>query len=170
MANITQKSKDPTEVALSAIQDALKVGSGETSAAAPEPAAGHADAAGPDLFQADQREGLRQPANDDREQVGEILQTLRSRPTRTPYLIAGAAGIAWAVIGLVLTWAFSADIAALFVTPRFGYAAVAGIAAAIILPMVGFYAIAHLLSRALRSRKPQRATRSSAWARRSAEK
>src|SRR4051812_1636583 len=143
MANITQKAKDPTEAALSAIQDALKVGSGEASAQAGQPPHSPDD---PGLFPAS--DPLRQPANDDRQQVGEILHALQRRSNRAAYFIAGAAGIVWAVIGLTLTWAFSADIAALFVPPRFGYGVVAAIAAAILLPIIGFYAIAHLLSRA----------------------
>ena len=137
MANI-QQAKDPTEAALSAIQDALKVGNGDTS---PQPPHSPDD---PGLFPAEPR----QPANDDRQQVGEILQALQRRSGRGAYLIAGIAGIVWAAIGLALAWAFSTDIAALFVTPRVGYSVVAAIAAAILLPIIGFYAIAHLLSRA----------------------
>src|SRR3954467_14580944 len=34
-------------------------------------------------------------ANDDREEVGLLLQALRTRPSRLPYALAGAASVAW---------------------------------------------------------------------------
>ena len=119
MANNTQKAKDPTEVALSAIQDALNIRLTDMPAA-PVPAplteqSAPTEAQIADLFRTEpSADGLRQPANDDREQVGEILQALQRRSSRAPYLMAGVAGLAWAVIGLGLAWAFSADIGALF--------------------------------------------------------
>src|SRR4051794_27338950 len=105
MANTTQKPKDPTEVALSAIQDALNIRPTDLPVT-PFPAAATeqapvTEAQVADLFRAEQTSDvLRHPANDDREQVGEMLQALQRRPTRAPYLVAGAAALIWAVIGV----------------------------------------------------------------------
>src|SRR3974390_3236350 len=153
MANTTQNPKDPTEVALSAIEDALNIRPTEMPATAipaavsEQPAPTEAQVA--DLFRAEQTsDSLHKPANDDREQVGDMLQALQRRPTRAPYLAAAGAALIWAVIGLALTSMFRADIVTLFETPRLGYAVAAGIAAAILLPIAIFYAVAHLVSRA----------------------
>src|SRR3974390_92073 len=147
MANTTQKPKDVTEVALSAIEDALNIRPTDMPATAfpaavsEHPAPTEAQVA--DLFRAEQT-----PANDDREQVGDMLQALQRRPTRAPYLAAACASLIWAAIGLAFTSMFRADIVALFETSRLGYAVAAGIAAAILLPIAILYAVAHLVSRA----------------------
>src|SRR3974390_1224949 len=119
MANTTQKPKDVTEVALSAIEDALNIRPTDMpattfpAAVSEQPAPTEAQVA--DLFRAEQAsDALRQPANDDREQVGDMLQALQRRPTRAPYLAAAGAALIWGVIGLVLTWMFRSDIIALF--------------------------------------------------------
>src|SRR5689334_14948845 len=146
MANNTQKAKDPTEVALSAIQEALNIRPVDLA----EPAAAAATEAHVTEFprsEAPAHEIIRQPANDDREQVGDMLRALQRRRTRAPYVLAAAASVIWAGGGLVLAWLFSSDIAALFATPRIGYTVVAGLAAGILLPIIFFYAIAHLLGR-----------------------
>jgi hypothetical protein len=93
MANSTQKSKDPTEVALSAIQDALNIRPTDMPATAfpaattEPPAPTETQVA--DLFRTEPAaDALRQPANDDREQVGEIRRRCsaarRARPTSSP--------------------------------------------------------------------------------------
>src|SRR6185503_4226185 len=99
MANNPQKTQDPTEAALSAIQEALNIRSAGSSPQVPTDEPGEA---APDLFkpEGDDAVSLRAPANDDREQVGMILQTLRRRPSRTPYILAGVAAVAWAAAGL----------------------------------------------------------------------
>src|SRR5581483_7171186 len=101
MANTPKKMKDPTEAALSAIQDALHVGSGDEPAG-PVPAPpitaiadeSMSEPAWPGLRssrsrQEDQRDeeplrsddagALRRPANDDRESIGQILRALQRR-------------------------------------------------------------------------------------------
>ncbi|HEY6992822.1 MAG TPA: hypothetical protein VH397_03860, partial [Xanthobacteraceae bacterium] len=110
MANTPKKITDPTEAALSAIQDALTA---RESAPEPEPgsppAAGeprtpasdplaqphahddelswHTVRADPPLGeeQAQEQSALRPPANDDRESIGAILRSLQRRPARTSY-------------------------------------------------------------------------------------
>src|SRR6476469_7845348 len=147
MATSTQKPKDPTEVALSAIQDALNIRPVDLDEPPAPPSAEGRVTEFP-RSETPAQEIIRQPANDDREQVGDMLQALQRRPARAPYFLAATASLIWAAGGLALAWLFSSDIAALFVTPRVGYAVVAGLAAGILLPIVFFYAIAHLLGRA----------------------
>src|ERR1700687_781075 len=121
MAN-TPKMKDPTEAALSAIQDALKVREAEPSGTmiAPPIAAMPAgepmsERAWPGLrssktaktepFEDEARrpedtDTLRRPANDDRESIGQILRTLQRRPARTSYVLASIFAGVWVIAGL----------------------------------------------------------------------
>src|SRR5579862_829025 len=111
MAN-TPKMKDPTEAALSAIQDALNVRDAEPSSQpvngplvasipAEEPAGertwpglrGFGRAAKAEPFEdathrPDDTDAPRRPANDDRESIGQILRSLQRRPPRTSFLVA----------------------------------------------------------------------------------
>src|SRR5437660_11387238 len=120
MAN-TPKMKDPTEAALSAIQDALNVRDAEpsgtmiapptTALPAEEPASERAwpglrssKAPKSDHFEDEVRRAppedtdtLRRPANDDRESIGQILRTLQRRPARTSYVVAGVFSAIWVV-------------------------------------------------------------------------
>lgn len=107
MANIQQKSKDPTEAALSAIQEALNINleqsSSSTSSSTSSSSTDTAAVPGPadDLFRPAERELPARPANDDREQVGQILQALQRHPSGTPYLFASMAAAIWVAIGLL---------------------------------------------------------------------
>src|SRR5262249_36420537 len=124
MANTPKKIKDPTEAALSAIQDALSVRdampeSEPEPAAPPAPHRGEPVADPPwrtvrtgappreDLFEDEihpPEEPLQRPANDDRESVGQILRTLQRRPAHTSYVIATVFAVVWMFAGLVLGW------------------------------------------------------------------
>jgi len=131
MANTPKKMKDPTEAALSAIQDALSVRDNvsepEPAPAPTQPAPSISRSEEPvseppwrtvrtsapvhdDIYDDEVRapgdDGApRRPANDDRESIGQILRTLQHRPTRTSYLIAtvfaGLWMLAWLVLGCV---------------------------------------------------------------------
>ena len=103
MATNPKKMTDPTEAALSAIQDALQVrdpeppepqvvppapahrASDETDIDRPWPGLHARDqATAPELYEDEVRMGedaptLRRPANDDRESIGQILRTLIAR-------------------------------------------------------------------------------------------
>ncbi|HEY7459237.1 MAG TPA: hypothetical protein VH765_10820, partial [Xanthobacteraceae bacterium] len=129
MANNPKKMKDPTEAALSAIQDALTI---RDSAPGPEPVSSPAAPVTPidepasdapwrtvkspstaknDPFDGitagPQEQGaLRLPANDDRESIGQILRTLQHRPARTSYMIATIFAVVWVLAGLVLGWIY----------------------------------------------------------------
>src|SRR5712691_11971101 len=131
MANNPRKMKDPTEAALSAIQDALNLreppsetplrGGEAPLADPPTPSdldfarpASRAPAMDEELFR-DERAmqlplpGVEEPsqrraANDDRQSVGQILQALQQRPSRTPYLIALLLSAAWTIVTVTAAW------------------------------------------------------------------
>ena len=116
MANNPKKVKDPTEVALSAIQEALNIsdtnndsgrqtGRGEAPPVPPppqnldEPIFGQRPSTDFDphpnadmtVFQPieEPRANSRRPANDDRETVGQVLQAIqKGRPARNVYTLA----------------------------------------------------------------------------------
>src|SRR5690348_13076301 len=147
MANIPQKSTDPTEAALSAIQEALKSNEpgrpsppGETTTAG----AGAPVALPEDLFESEPQ--LR-PANDDRAAIGQILQTLRRRPARTPYIVAALAAALWIAGGLSTAYLFRAELLSLYASPRAGFALVVALAAAVLVPALFFIVLAHMVRR-----------------------
>jgi hypothetical protein len=164
MANNPKKTIDPTEAALSAIQEALNIRDDEEPAAHPmdpviEPRGGHDDerrvAAPPqpsfhDRFESDpigtRDLGVqgRGAANDDRQSIGQILQALQRRPSRTSYFVAAIFSAAWAVGCLALSWAYLPDFYAA-VGPGHSLAAIAlGLGAAALLPIIFFFGVAHM--------------------------
>src|SRR5438067_6049837 len=118
MANTPKKLQDPTEVALSAIQDALNLrdvppgppaGRSEPSDE-PEPIRDgrrrRASAIDEDLFfesaptpvadpDVHEPQPPRRAANDDRPTAGQIMQALQRRPSVGPYVGAVLFAIAW---------------------------------------------------------------------------
>src|SRR6185437_16404385 len=127
MANNPKKVKDPTEVALSAIQEALNIETpsdnadrdsgnddnnnkdvtNSSSPAFPEPSFDFGSRAdiGPTrperttVFDAlEQPPAARRAANDDRETIGQILQAIQSgRPARSVYTMATLFAAVWGV-------------------------------------------------------------------------
>lgn len=108
-----KKSQDPTEAALSAIEDALNIGNDvpevtpPTAAREPErrerPQA--QEAAGEVFAQRSRgtRERLPRPAaNDDRPSVGQILQALHKKPSSSPILFALLGSIIWIISGAAI--------------------------------------------------------------------
>ena len=133
MANTPKKITDPTEAALSAIQDALTarddpalsrkpairpsppVTSAEEAPTAEEPWRTVDRLPRPgktcsnkmtNLSAAEEPGALRRPANDDRESIGQILRTLQRRPARTSYVFATVFAGLWVFAGLVLGWLY----------------------------------------------------------------
>jgi hypothetical protein len=152
MANIPQKSKDATEEALSAIQDALHSrGSEPPAGRRGQPAAPPAD----DLFHDEPRPAgwaaedalVRRAANDDRAAIGKILQTLQRRPARAPYIAATALAATWAVGAAALGVIYKGELLALFGQPDIGIAVVAALVVATAIPIAFFYALAHTMRR-----------------------
>ena len=162
MANIPKKTKDATEEALSAIQEALNVRAPETRTDASFDPAADSDNASPpappsaDLFHQDAAQGgwptgdttPRRAANDDRAGIGQILQSLRHRPARGPYIAAAAASLIWVAGGLALTTLYGAEMRSVFATSGVGFAAMVAVAAAIVVPVIFFFVLAHMFTRA----------------------
>src|SRR5215510_14810354 len=129
MANTPKKIKDPTEAALSAIQDALSARDAAEAEAASPPAAQVTPPEEPsseppwrtvphatpveelrppeeELRPAEEQSLVRRAANDDRESIGQILRTLQHRPAHTSYVTATVFAGLWVLAGLVLGWMY----------------------------------------------------------------
>src|SRR6476659_5966699 len=172
MANTPKKITDPTEAALSAIQDALTardtpveaepvnpslpplppVTSTEEAPSAEEPwrTVRSTSSVREDLFEtdevslADEPGALRRPANDDRESIGQILRTLQRRPSRTSYVFASVFAGLWVLAGLVLGWLYLPQLQASFGPSGLTAPVLAVLAAAFFVPIVFFYVLAHM--------------------------
>jgi hypothetical protein len=161
MANTPQKTKEATQEALAAaIHEAIGIreadrrsGSTTTSPNADLLVTPPASA---DLFHDDRQPanwtsddtGLPRAANDDRANIGQILQTLRRRPSRTPYILASVVAATWTAGGIATAYLFGDEVRALFDTPRIGLAVAVGFASAIVAPVIFFYVLAHMFRRA----------------------
>jgi hypothetical protein len=160
MANNPKKTIDPTEAALSAIQEALNIHDDEAPAPqaaerASDPHAGERNApvAPPTFHDRFQSEpvGTRNlevqapgPANDDRQSIGQILQALQRRPARTSYFVAAIFSAAWVVGCLALSWAYLPDFFSAL-GPSHSTAGIAlGLGAAALLPIIFFFGVAHM--------------------------
>src|SRR5712671_2336732 len=146
MANIPKRIQDPTEAAMSAIQEALNLRDDPPVASSPRtpaPLPPTAPAADPfasiasamqtplprenrrrparsappideDLFlqetvgrapapaDIDEVRPSQRAANDDRQSVGQILQSMQRRPSRAPYMAAFFISATWVVLGIVV--------------------------------------------------------------------
>ena len=168
MANYPKKMKDPTEAALSAIQEALNLQQEEEQTASqPEGMAdllsGPAESrqqsapatpASDDLYNSD-AVGTRdlagpaaRAANDDQQSIGQILHALQRRPARSSYFIATAFSAAWIVGCLSLSLAYLSDISAALGPGRSPIALMVGLGAAALLPIIFFFGVAHMAWRA----------------------
>jgi len=162
MANNPKKVKDPTEVALSAIQEALNIGESTDSnrGAVRNDAAPASSSASPafDEPSFDTRPGaeratfesieeprpMRRAANDDRETIGQILQAIqKGRPARNAYTVATLFAGVWILGAIVLTVSFLPSLRAV-IGQGGGMLALAGLAAIFIAPVLLFYFMAHL--------------------------
>jgi hypothetical protein len=167
MANTPKKMKDPTEAALSAIQDALQV---RDSDKAPEPgqpsdpSLRHDEPAsdppwpglraGPagrnDLFdedgarRPDDTGPARRPANDDRESIGSILRALQRRPARTSYILASIFAGVWVIAGFALGWLYMPQLQAALGATGLTAPVLAVMGAIYLAPVVFFYVLAHM--------------------------
>ena len=163
MANYPKKMQDPAESALSAIQEALgtvdKAPPGRP-AASPEPIQpdnrrhGMSAASDKDLFDGagpsssgDEQPPARRAANDDRQSIGMILQTLQRRPPRTSYVVASVFALAWVVGGLIVAGLYLPDLQSVLTQGPAGIPAMIGLAAFVLAPVLFFYALAHMVWR-----------------------
>src|SRR4029077_11013928 len=163
MANHPKKVKDPTEVALSAIQEALNIGessddnrntvrndaSAASSTASPsfdEPSFDTRPGAEQAAFEStEEPRAIRRAANDDRETIGQILQAIqKGRPARNAYTLATLFAGIWILGAIVLTISFLPSLKAVIGQGGGGMLALAGLAAIFVAPVLLFYFLANL--------------------------
>ena len=160
MANNTKKAKDPTEVALSAIQEALNISDAppvDLDAPAirhdkPAPNSAYDESAfearitdRPSFDAPDEARFSRHPANDDRETIGQILQAIqKGRPARNVYTLATLFAGVWVVGAGLLTVAFLPSLQAFIGQGSGGTLALAGLAVLFFAPVLLFYFLASL--------------------------
>ena len=167
MANNPKKMLDPTEAALSAIQEALNLREGDTMPdlgqdgggeplASPEETGRRGMQAPPAFAEPGdgasggrkaETHGLR-AANDDQQSIGQILQSLQRRPARTSYVVAGVFSAAWVIGCLALSWAYLSDLNAALGPGHSSAAVMIGLGAAALLPIIFFFGVAHMAWRA----------------------
>src|SRR5262245_47664850 len=161
MANTPTKIKDPTEAALSAIQDALSardaaVAETQAPAAAPVAAAEEPpsewrtikSAMLDEPGKAEEPSLPRRAANDDRESIGQILRTLQRRPARTSYLTATVFTGLWVLAGLVLGWMYVPEVQSALGPTGLSAPVLIMLAAVFFVPIIFFYVLAHIAWRA----------------------
>ena len=164
MANNPKKVKDPTEVALSAIQEALNISDtnvdtsrnslgNELAPPSAPPAYSELSFDTRDTRASAERavfdpieepRGPRRAANDDRETIGQILQAIqKGRPARSVYTLATVFGGVWIVGCALLTFAFLPSLQAA-IGQSGGVLVLAGLAALFFAPVLLFYFLASL--------------------------
>src|SRR4051812_38491582 len=164
MANNPKKVKDPTEVALSAIQEALNISDNSVdttrtparndAALSEQPAPQPFDDPPFDFRPGPERpafEPLEEPlaprraANDDRETIGQILQAIqKGRPTRNVYMLATLFAGVWLLGAGLLTISFLPSLQASLGQGSGGTLVLAGLAALFFAPVLLFYFLASL--------------------------
>jgi hypothetical protein len=165
MANNPKKVKDPTEVALSAIQEALNIGdasmtdndrgsvrsdtaptSPSASPAYDEPSFDTRPSNDRPMFEAiEEPRATRRAANDDRETIGQILQAIqKGRPARNVYTLATLFAGVWILGAAILTISFLPSLQAFIGQGSGGTLALAGLAALFFAPVLLFYFLASL--------------------------
>jgi hypothetical protein len=163
MANHPKKVKDPTEVALSAIQEALNIADASAaddarnrgditptySPSAPAYDAGAFEvrpSADASVFEPiNEPRPSRRAANDDRETIGQILQAIqKGRPARNVYALATLFGGVWILGSALLTISFLPALQAAVGQGSGGTLVLAGLAALFFAPVLLFYFLASL--------------------------
>src|SRR5262249_35693812 len=86
-------------------------------------------------------------ANDDRANIGQVLQSLQRRPSRTPYTVAGLFSVAWIVCALGLSYSYESAFASLVAQGGTALPLVVGLIAGFFAPVVFFMVLAHMLAR-----------------------
>jgi Apolipoprotein A1/A4/E domain len=171
MANHPKKTIDPTEAALSAIQEALNIHDEDDGGAAPsermtdylphpeprrpvsEPRRPASAAPRPAFRQrydsdpigsSDLDEPTLPAANDDQQSMGRILYALRRHPARASYGVAGAASAAWVIGCLALSWVYLSEVNAALGPGHSSAFLIIGLCALVLLPVIFFFGAAHL--------------------------
>src|SRR6201982_1762666 len=156
MANTPKKIKDPTEAALSAIQDALSARDAAAEAQAGTPPTptvsaaeelqwpGISSAPAADAHQSEEPVFSRRAANDDRESIGNILRALQRRPAGTSYVTATVFAGLWVLAGLVLGWMYLPVMRAALGPTGLAAPVLAMLAVVFFVPIIFFYVLAHM--------------------------
>src|SRR3984893_2256397 len=164
MANNPKKVKDPTEVALSAIQEALNISetSGDTNRnpardevapPIPQVTPSYGESAFDTRSSSDRQmfdtieepRPARRAANDDRETIGQILHAIqKGRPARNVYTLATLFAGVWVVGCGLLTVSFLPALQAAIGQGSGGVLVLAGLAALFFAPVLLFYFLASL--------------------------
>src|SRR5947209_18712419 len=154
MANTPKKIKDPTEAALSAIQDALSARDAAAEAQAASPPAppvsaaeelqwpGVSSAPEADGHQAEGQIFSRRAANDDRESIGNMRAL--QRPAGTSYVTATVFAGVWVLAGLVLGWIYLPEMRTALGPTGLGTPVLAMLAVVFFVPIIFFYVLAHM--------------------------
>ncbi|MGC1356132.1 MAG: hypothetical protein WA851_10135 [Xanthobacteraceae bacterium] len=166
MANNTKKVVDPTEAALSAIQEALKVRDDETEPGQRSDSAASATGSDSDrwdksptsplgkkVLDAEEISGRGSspnafPANDDQQSIGQVLQLLQQRPARTSFVVASLFSAAWLIGCLALAWFYLSDLSSTLGPGHPPTALFVALGAAALLPIIFFFGVAHMAWRA----------------------
>src|SRR3979411_118259 len=160
MANNPKKVKDPTEVALSAIQEALNISdvnaaddarrsvrsdvtptNPSSTSAYDESAFETRPSADRPIFEPiEEPRPIRRAANDDRETIGQILQAIqKGRPARNVYTLATLFAGVWILGAGLLTVSFLPSLQAAIGQGPGGTLVLAGLAALFFAPVLLFY-------------------------------
>src|SRR6266487_6212203 len=154
MANTPKKIKDPTEAALSAIQDALSARDAAT--APPSPPVTPSEEApsewrtagsvtpGEEIRRPEEHSLPRRAANDDRESIGQILRTLQRRPAHTSYVTATVFAVVWVLAGLVLGWMYLPELQSALGPTGLAAPVLAMLGVVFFVPIIFFYVLAHM--------------------------
>ncbi|MBI3699942.1 MAG: hypothetical protein HY242_05780 [Afipia sp.] len=142
------KIKDPTEVAMSAIQDALSIDSPKSESGRRSSLRRDTTSLPLDLRADDdglQPSRFARPANDDREAIGEMLQTIqKGRPRRSAYTVASIFAGLWILAGGILTFLFMPALESIAGQEGGGALALIGLAGLFLAPLILFYFMAML--------------------------
>src|SRR5262249_14900281 len=156
MANPPKKIKDPTEAALSAIQDALSARDAQAEAQAGNPPpppvnaaeelhwTGISSAPGADVHEVEGQIFSRRAANDDRESIGNILRALQRRPAGTSHITATVFAGLWVLAGLILGWMYLPEMRAALGPTGLATPVLAMLAVVFFVPIIFFYVLAHM--------------------------
>src|SRR5215472_10445416 len=156
MANTPKKIMDPTEAALSAIQDALSARDAAAEPQTPVPPATPPEEPASewrtirsatldaDVPPPEEQSVPRRPANDDRESIGQILRTLQRRPARTTYTIATVLAVAWILVALLLGWAYLPQLQTALAPSGLTAPVLTALGAIFCAPIIFFYGLAYM--------------------------
>jgi len=156
MTNTPKKIMDPTEAALSAIQDALSARDAAAEPQTPVPPATppeepasewrtiRSTTLDADVPPPEEQSLPRRAANDDRESIGQILRTLQRRPARTSYFTATVFAGLWVLAGLVLGWMYLPELQSALGPTGLTAPVLTMLAVVFFVPIVFFYLLAHM--------------------------